>query len=153
MEALSRGIATNSVPSLWMAQMSTRVQVCVCCVTCVPCVCCVTCVPCVCCVTFVPCVLCHMCAVCVLCHMCAVCLVSHVCRVCVMSCVTCVPCVCCVTRVQVCVLRRMCTVCLYVYPLPSLWMAQMSTRVRGRACALLTNEHDVCVNVNHGQRV
>ena len=42
MEALSRGIATNSVPSLWMAQMSTRVQVCVCCVTCVPCVCCVT---------------------------------------------------------------------------------------------------------------
>ncbi len=26
MEALSRGISTNSVPALWMAQMSTRVQ-------------------------------------------------------------------------------------------------------------------------------
>lgn len=26
MEALARGIATNSVPMLWMSQMSTRVQ-------------------------------------------------------------------------------------------------------------------------------
>jgi dynein heavy chain len=31
MEALARGIATNSVPALWMAQMSTRVQEVGCC--------------------------------------------------------------------------------------------------------------------------